>query len=123
MGSRRIQYGNPFRFIFSADAAAPSFEALRPEVQVDEDYEELSVPSEPPPLCARGNLLARARTVTEELITVNVDAAAGFGFNRVVVLFFDSPAAGMQSTMMGRKTLGFAIKEQLVNFYPSQEGK
>lgn len=93
MGSRRIQYGNPFRFIFSADAAAPSFEALRPEVQVDEDYEELSVPSEPPPLCARGNLLARARTVTEELITVDVDAA-GFGFHRVVVLFLIAPLQG-----------------------------
>lgn len=48
--------------------------SAQPEVQVDEDYEELSVPSEPPPLCARGNLLARARTVTEELITVDVDA-------------------------------------------------
>ena len=58
---------------------------LRPEVQVDED-EELEVPSEPPPLCIRGNLLARARTVTEELITVNVDA--GFAFKRLVVFFF-----------------------------------
>lgn len=48
--------------------------SAQPEVQVDnEDDEELSVPSEPPPLCARGSLLARARTVTEELITVDVD--------------------------------------------------
>lgn len=46
--------------------------SVQPEVQVDED-EEVEVPSEPPPLCIRGNLLARARTVTEELITVNVD--------------------------------------------------
>ena len=59
---------------------------------MDED-EEVEVPSEPPPLCIRGNLLARARTVTEELITVNVDA--GFALKRLVVcvcvFFFKEP--------------------------------
>ena len=31
------------------------------------------MPSEPPPLCARGSIMARAHVLSEELITVDVD--------------------------------------------------